>query len=350
MIILFVIIGLSLLILVHELGHFLTAKIFGVKVEEFGLGFPPRLFGKKRGETTYSVNSLPFGGFVKIYGEDDGDLNIKKDPRSFVSQPTWKKSVIVLAGVIMNIIFGWLIFSAVFMVGSPEHLAVADVALDSPAEKAGFTSGDIIVEASFGGKTLNDPIKSDELISLVKSAGEEETSLKIKRGGETLEINVAGRLNPPPGQGSLGVSLIEIGFKSEPFFKSFIKSAEATADTLGAITVGFFNFFGRLFFEPKIIETITGPVGIFALAAESGALGFVYLLQLIALISLNLAVLNLIPFPALDGGRFFFLLIEKLKGSPLSRRFQMIVNGLGFAFLIVLMVVVTIQDIGKLIK
>ena len=287
---------------------------------------------------------------MRIYGEDGGDANMKSDPQSFVSQPVWKRSVIILAGVLMNVILGWLLLSFVFMMGAPRHLAIADVASGSPAEAMGLKSGDIILRAEFGARVLSDPVKSDELIVLVKEAGEDKVGLIVRRGGEVLNVPIRGRGNPPSGQGSLGVSLIEIGFESESFSKSFIKSAEVTAETLGAITVGFVHFFSRLFFEPKIVETVTGPVGIFTIAAQSTALGFVYLIELIALISLNLAVLNLIPFPALDGGRFLFLLIEKIKGSPLPRKFEMAVNALGFTFLIALMLVVTVQDIGKILK
>ncbi|MCP6720356.1 MAG: site-2 protease family protein [Patescibacteria group bacterium] len=348
MIILLVIISLSILILVHELGHFLTAKFFGVKVEEFGLGFPPRLFSKRVGETTYSVNILPFGGFVKISGED-GD---EKPPteESFVSQPVWRRSAIILAGVFMNVFLGWLILSMVFFVGAPEHLLIADVAPESPALSANLKSGDVILEAEHEGQRLSDPIKSSDLINLVNQSPSGLFLLKVMRGEEIIETSLSGRLTPPEGQGPLGVSLVDVGFTSEPFFRSFIKGFISTFTMLGLITVGFFNFFSKLFVSPEIIETIAGPVGIFALSAQAGSLGLVYLFQLMAFISLNLAILNLIPFPALDGGRFLFLMIEKIKGSPISRRIQLGLNATGFIALIVLMILVTVRDISKLIN
>ena len=166
MTILIVIISLSLLILVHEAGHFFAAKFFGVRVDEFGLGFPPRIFGKKIGETTYSINLLPLGGFVKIYGEDSTgepgglDANQEDKKRTFSSQPAWKKSVIILAGVVMNVILGWLALSLVFLAGAPKHLAIADVALDSPAREAGLEAGDIILGVEYKGGILKDPVKS----------------------------------------------------------------------------------------------------------------------------------------------------------------------------------------------
>jgi len=348
MLILLVIISLSILILVHELGHFLAAKFFGVKVEEFGLGFPPRLFGKRVGETVYSVNLLPFGGFVKIFGEDGGEKPPTKE--SFASQPVWRRSIIILSGVIMNIFLGWLVFSMVFFIGAPEHLLIADVASESPAFSANLKSGDVILEVEHESQRLNDPIKSKDLIDLVKQSPSGLFLLKVMRGGEIIETSLSGRLTPPEGQGSLGVSLIDIGFPAEPFFKSFIKGFTSTVTMLGLVTVGFFNFFSKLFVSPEIIETIAGPVGIIVLSAQAGSLGLVYLFQLMAFISLNLAILNLIPFPALDGGRFLFLMIEKIKGSPISDRIQIALNAAGFVALIILMVLVTIRDVSKLIN
>lgn len=356
MIILIVVISLSVLILAHEFGHFLVAKIFGVRVDEFGLGFPPRLFGRKIGETIYSANLLPFGGFVKIYGEDGGELQEKslnvgtRTDRSFVSQPFLKKSAIILAGVFMNIIFGWLILSIVFMIGAPEHLMISAVQSGSPAHEVGLKESDVILSAKFQEKVLFDPIKSDDFISLVKSAEGEVMEIKIKRGRETFDLSLKGRLSPPPGQGSLGLNLSEIGFKQESIFRSFGRGLETSWLTLKLVAVGFIDFLSKIFVSPKIIQTITGPVGIFKIATESGALGVIYVFELMAFISLNLAVLNLFPFPALDGGRFLFLVIEKIKGSPLPKRFQLIVNAVGFAALIFLMIAVTIQDVSRVLR
>ncbi len=346
MIILIVLISLSILILVHELGHFLSAKIFGVRVHEFGFGFPPKILGKKIGETTYSLNLLPFGGFVKIHGEDGEET---QDKQSFANQSVIRRSIIVLAGVFMNILLGWLILSAVFAIGSPRHLAISGISEESPAATANLKSGDLILEAKFNEHILKDPIPVNEFINLVKSAEKNTITLKIKRGEAISEISLRGRSNPPPGQGSLGLSLLEIGFAKEPIFKSLAKGTAATLETLKLVTLGFFNFFSKLFVTPQIIETVTGPIGIFTLATQAGSFGIVYLFELIAFISLNLAVLNLIPFPALDGGRFLFLLIEKIKGGPVPRKFQLIVNAVGFVALIILMVIVTVKDITKIL-
>jgi len=347
MIIILVIIGLSVLILVHEFGHFLAAKVFGVKVEEFGLGFPPRLFGKKIGGTVYSVNLLPFGGFVKIFGED-GNEEAERDDKSFSHQPVWRRLAIILAGVFMNAVLGWLVLSSVFAVGAPEHLVIAEVAPGSPAAEAKLKSGDVIWEAR-AVEVLGDPVESGAFVDLVENAPG-EIFLKIKRGNDIFEATLAPRKNPPAGQGPIGVSLVEIGFPAEPFFKSFYRGLTATFQTLGLVAGGLWTFFSRLFVSPEVLETVAGPVGIFALSARAGYLGLVYLLQLLAFISLNLAVLNLIPFPALDGGRFLMLIFEKIKGKPISRRLQMAVNAVGFVFLIGLMLVITWRDVLRLLE
>ncbi len=355
-----VIISLSILVLIHELGHFLTAKFFGVKVEEFGFGFPPRIFGKKIGETVYSLNLLPFGGFVKIFGED-GEIRSKNSTNThsdkirelglsgnFSAQPIWKRSVIVLAGIFMNVILGWLILSGVFMVGSPEHLMLNDVIKNSPAEIAGLKLGDIVLEAKSGNIVFKDPIKSEDFVPFVKSNVGGIFEVKILRDKQFLDFKILGRENPPPGEGALGVSLVDIGFPKENFFLGLWSGLNKTLMMLKLMLFSFFQLFSQIFIHPEIVGSITGPVGIYSIATQAGSLGIIYFLELIALISLNLAVLNFLPFPALDGGRFLFFLIEKIKGTPLSSRFQMIANTVGFVFLVGLMLIVTVQDVLKL--
>jgi len=339
--IILVIICLSLLILIHELGHFLAAKFFKVRVDEFGLGFPPRIFGKKFGDTTYSINGLPFGGFVKIHGEDGDEAHLATDSVSFSSQSMLRKSLIVLAGIGMNIILGWTLLSAVFMIGAPEHLAISDVSRDTPAAVVGLRPGDIILKAQGAEAILTDPVKSESFINMVKGSLGKPISLQLKRGREIVSVTLSGRVNPPAGQGALGIGLVSIGFFKMPIFEAIGKGFKETGATLFFILKGL----GALFTNFK---SVSGPVGIVSIAAQTSAIGFVYLLQLMALISLNLAVLNLVPFPALDGGRFLFLLIEKIKGGPISKKFQAVANGLGFVLLIALMIAVTIQDIGRL--
>jgi regulator of sigma E protease len=350
--ILLIIVSLSVLILVHEIGHFASAKFFKVGVEEFGIGFPPRLFGKKYGETTYSVNALPFGGFVKIKGEDGKDENGNevRDVSNFSSQSVWKRVIMLAAGVCMNMITGWIIFSVVFMAGIPTKLAILEVFPDSPAAKMDIKPNDFIVSATYGEKTLTNPIQTKDFIYLVKEAGENQITIEIERGGEKITKTIEGRANPPEGQGSLGIGLGESGIESKNFFVSIWEGLKYTSEVTQMIIVGFFDLIIKIFSTPDAVKNVAGPVGIVMIAKQATDIGFVYFFQLLGLISVNLAVLNLLPFPALDGGRILMLLIEKIKKNPVSERVQSYVNMVGFFFLIALMLFVTFQDITKLFK
>jgi len=358
MIILIVIIGLVVLILAHEFGHFITAKMFGVRVEEFGIGYPPRLFGKQIGETLYSVNLLPLGGFVRIHGEDETEENHKKDEtldlptiqRSFAHQAIWKRTCILIAGVTMNMLVGWVIFSGILMTGSPAHLAITEVAKDSPAYEAGLKPNDFIIGARLGITALGDPIKSDDFIAVMKEVAGQKVSIDVLRDGKTMTFEINSREKPPEGQGSLGVSLADAGVAKQSFFSAIGNGFMATITIFWLTLKGFLSLIVGIFTTPgTALAGVAGPVGVFGIAAQTGKMGLIYLFQLIALISVNLAVLNLIPFPALDGGRVFFLLIEKLKGSPVSSKTQRMVNAVGFAALILLMVFVTIHDVGNIL-
>ena len=344
MTVILVIIALSLLILIHELGHFLSARMFKVRVEEFGIGFPPKLFSRKKGETEYSVNALPFGGFVRIFGEnaEEGD----DSPRSFSIQPAWKRAIILSAGVIANVVLGWMIFVVVFSLGVPFHPVISGVSENSPADVQGIEAGDIILEASSASLAKED-MRVDDFIQFVGLNKGEEISLTVQRSGDVLSFDLVPRMNPPEGEGSLGIELTEIGAEAVPFPESLIVGAKETWRILDVVVGSFVFLLTNVFTNPEIVKGIAGPVGIVSVANQASQLNVMYFLQLMAIISLNLVILNLIPFPALDGGRLLMLLIEKIKGSPVSARVQMGINGVGFFILILLMVVVTIQDIGR---
>lgn len=325
----FVIIGLSVLILVHEWGHFLVARWFGLLVEEFGIGFPPKLFSKKSKGTIFSINAIPLGGFVKIYGENSGlGGNIEHPEKSFAYQAAWKRALIIVAGVAMNFILGWLIISAVFFIGSRPIVLVDLVQDNSPAMTAGFQAGDQILGFD----------NSEKLVGYIDQNRGKEISLKINRSGKELTFIAVPRTVVEVGQGALGLGLRDAGIPKHGFIESVIKGFAASVSIVVAVVLGLY----QAVFSP---QQVLGPVGIFDAAVDTGRLGIVYLAQFVALISLNLVVLNLLPIPVLDGGRLLFIIIEKIRGKRFLKETEIKANTIGFGFLIALIILVTIKDI-----
>lgn len=351
-----VIVGLSLLILGHEAGHFFAAKMFGLKVDEFGFGFPPRIAAKKIGDTEYSINWLPFGGFVRISGErgefaalDGEDAAVTNEPASpmaepidekrlFYKQPAWKKAVIVLAGVFTNFILGWLLISAVLMLGVPQTIVIAGTQAGSPAATAGFQSGDIV-------KGYTD---SQSFIDFINSNKGKEITISVLRNNKQIDMTVTPRVKTSANEGAIGVQLEQGGAARENPFLA-LRDGLVYAASVSWLTIqAFGELIKQIFIHASLPSDVVGPVGIFSLAQETGRIGLTYLLQFIGIISLNLMVVNCIPFPALDGGRFFMILIEKIKRSPLSIKAEMWINAVGFALLLLLMLVLTVRDIKGL--
>ena len=345
---LMVIIFLAILIIGHEFGHFLTAKFFGLKVEEFGFGFPPQLFKKKIGDTTYTINAIPFGGFVKIYGED-GDIsatsdnsnaNVSVEPGSFQSLSLWKKAIIIAAGAFMNFIIGWFAITGVFLIGTNSSVVVGHVANNSPAATSGLMPGD----------QIKDFPKIEDFVAFIDNNKGKAINLEVIRGDKDVQVSVTPRLSPPSGEGPIGVSLIEGGIPKESFFNSIKDGFTTSVKLLGLIYRSIYSLFARLFTgDLGVTSQFTGPVGIFSFIDAAGKLGFAHLLQILAIISLNLAALNIIPFPALDGGRLLFMVYEKVSGGRLSKKVESTSHLVGFAILIVIMVLVTIKDIINLV-
>lgn len=319
--------GLSALIIVHELGHFAAAKFFGMRVDEFGVGFPPRLLSFRRGETCYSVNLLPLGGFVRLHGEldDAGD-------RSFVRCGFFPRAVVLLAGVFMNFVFGWLIFSAVFRIGSPEAVYVMDVMPGSPAAAAGIVRGDMI--AGF-----DDPAVFSAFVAAQDEVG--MVPFSVIRSGKAISVLPTLRPDPPPGEGSLGLVLSGSGSAPLGFFDALMRGFLAAISLSWAVVSGL----GSLFMEP---ESVVGPVGIFSIAIGAGQLGLVPVLELLGVISLNLAVLNLLPIPALDGGRLLFMVFEAIRRRKFAPHAELRAHAAGFAFLMALVIFVTFKDIIRI--
>jgi regulator of sigma E protease len=345
-----VVIGLSLLILGHEAGHFFVAKLFGLKVDEFGFGFPPRIGARKIGDTEYSLNWLPFGGFVRISGERgelalvDGEngaspVSEADQKRLFYNQSAWKKSLIVLAGVIMNFILGWILISAVIMIGSPQTLVITGTEPNSPAVQAGFMSGDVVMNYR----------DYQSFTAFVDSHEGQPITVAVLRNGKEIDLSVTPRVNPSPDEGAIGVSLEEGGTARENPIAALRDGFLDTIIIFWLTLQAFGQLIQQIFIHASIPAGVVGPVGIFGVAEETGKIGLTYLLQLIGVISINLSIVNLIPFPALDGGRFVMILIEKIKGSAIPEKLEAWVNGLGFAFLVALMILITIRDVHGLL-
>lgn len=356
---------LLVLVLVHEFGHFFTAKKFGIRVDEFGFGFPPKIFGKKYGETEYSLNLLPIGGFVKIFGEnpDDENTNGPDASRSFVNKAKWKQAIVLVAGVTANFLLAWLLFSIGFMSGLPTsvgsevrgyalkdvNLVVISVAPDSPASQASLKSGDKIISVKSSVDSLTQ-INPDALKSFIVSNSEKEIEIEYLRGKD-VNVHIAKITpveNPATKEPMIGISMDMIGIAKLPFFTAFKEGMALTLFVTKGTVVGLYMLIVDALQGKGSMESITGPVGMVGIVGDAYQFGFVYLLSFSALISINLAIINLLPFPALDGGRLFFLLIEKIKGSRLNPKFANTANIIGFGILILLMLVVTYHDIVKL--
>jgi regulator of sigma E protease len=369
---------LGVLVLVHELGHFLVAKRNGVISDEFGFGFPPRIFGtykdkkgqrrwvfgnkeigndlKSEDETVYSFNLIPLGGFVKIRGEDGED---KKDKKSFANQSIWVRFKILFAGVLMNFILAIVLFSLAFQIGLPESVGddyqtedakiqIAQVVKDSPAEEMGLEMGDRVLSIQTE-EGLMPVSKIKTFQELIENNKGKEVSMNIEREGqeELLVLKSEIREDAPEGQGLLGVQLVRTTFARYGFFEATWMAIQTSFSMILAILVFLGDLIVRIFSSQPVTAEVAGPVGIAVMTGKMVQFGLAYVFQFVALLSINLAVINLLPIPALDGGRIFFLLIEKIKGAPLSQKLEGTANAIGFFLLILLMVFVTVKDFAN---
>lgn len=368
--ILIFIILLGLLVFVHELGHFLTARRHGIKADEFGFGFPPRLIGVVKDDTTgryriiwgnrnvqsphtvYSFNWLPLGGFVKIKGEDGRN----HEPDSFGGKSAWIRVKVLGAGVFMNLLFAWLLISIVFTLGLPQPIDPSERALypdakiqilavqkGTPAEMMGLSLGDEIL--MIAGEQITSLQQVSDTIAAYKG---KTLEINISRLGQDMTLSGVPRTDYPATEGSLGISFSETAVIAYPWYESIYRGAIATYDITLAILAAFGKIIAGLFGAqtgPPI--DVAGPVGIVYLTKQMSDLGLAYLLQFAALLSINLAIINILPIPALDGGRILFILIEKLKGSPVSQKVEGMIHQIGFALLLLLMIFITVRDFSQ---
>jgi regulator of sigma E protease len=361
-IILFLLI-LAVLVFVHELGHFVTAKLFGIRVDEFAVGFPPKIFGWKKGETQYSLNLIPFGGYVKIFGEnpDDESLVGSDSSRSFVNAKKWKQAIVLLSGIFMNIIFAWILISVSFNIGLTTSITdgykdkAKDVAVmilavqkDSPASRAGIKEGDYVLSIKSGEVSELSPDVAT--IQKVISESKEKISIEYKRNFATGTIELISENGVVEGRKAIGISMGMVGTVEFGFFQSFYEGAKLTGMETKNIAIGLYTFIASLFKgQGNVLAQVAGPIGIAGMVGEAKSVGLSYLLGFVAMISINLAMLNLVPFPALDGGRVLFVAIEAIIRRRIKPAILNWTNGIGFLLLILLMIFVTYKDILRLL-
>lgn len=355
------------LIVVHEFGHFVVAKLSGMKVDEFGIGYPPRAWGFRRGETEYTLNWLPFGGFVKIYGEDEQDrVEAAHDSaRAFGSRPRILQALVLVAGIAMNLFFAWILLSATLAIGtqralSPEEVAttadavllIATVVPGSPAGAAGLVPGDAILSvAAPGGEYVGVEPEGFTTFVSAHQAGTPLTLHVRNVKDEERAVTVAsatGVLTANPSRAALGIAVATVGTAKVPWMEAPVEGARLTWEVTKETAVGLWHFFSGLATFTADLTQVSGPVGIVGAVGTASSHGFAALLSLTAIISINLALINLIPIPALDGGRLLFVIIESIIRRPLPVAATRAVNTVGFGLLILLMVVVTAHDVFKI--
>lgn len=363
-IILFIVI-LMVLVFVHELGHFLAAKYAGVRVFEFAIGFPPRIFSKVWGDTRYTLGIIPFGGFVKLSGED-GEEEVDKEARSrsLAYQSPLTKIAVLAGGVLMNLVLGWLLISIGLTVGLPvsdeavppgatlsdPQLVVVETLAGSPAQEAGLMRGDVILKVSDAEANTVDTPAIEEFQKFVHEHGGTPIEVSYLRDGQSSRSTIQPAQTPrSDGKFVIGVGLDRVGKLVYPFPRSFIEGAKMTARLTSATAQALGEFFWKLIRSGAGLDAVTGPVGLAGMVGAAHELGWSYLLILTAVISVNLALVNIIPFPALDGGRILVVLIEWIWGRKLPQQVTLWGNLIGFGLLMLLMLVITWSDISKLI-
>lgn len=343
-------ITLAVLVLSHEFGHFFAAKKSGIRVDEFGFGFPPRLFKFKKGETLYSFNLIPFGGFVKIHGEEGEERN---DLRSFSSKSISARVMVIVAGVFFNLLLAWLCYSSGYAIGAPvsadlnlrgaviknEKIIIVAVVENSPASVAGLSVGDEIIGFS----------ETEEVQKFINNKKGQEISIFYRRGNKDYSVKMTPRENPPKNEGAVGIAMDKIGIVKLPVYWALWEGLKTTCQNTIAIAGMIFSFIYDAIRGIAGFNDVAGPVGIMKIAGAAAKMGLSSFFNFIAILSINLAVINILPLPALDGGRLFFLLIEKIKGSPINARISSITHGVGLALLLLLMALITYHDILRLI-
>lgn len=352
---------LFVLVLVHEFGHFITAKWSGMRVDEFAIGFPPRIASWTRGETTYALNLLPIGGYVKIYGENGEDAETVDTPRAFMHRPKYLQAIVLVAGVTMNVLLAFVLYASTYMMGvavavpeedrsAASELVVASVLPSGPASEAGLRSGDRIRSLTSGNESAT--LTPSNIADFINAREGETLIIQYERAHETNTVSVVPRLIDVNGEDArprVGFVTGLVEMRTYPFVESVRLGAEDTWNGLVRITAGVGQLLTKAVKGDATMQDVTGPIGIAGMVGDASRFGFTALMTFTAFISLNLAVINLLPIPALDGGRLLVVLIEAAIRRPLNQAFIARMNLVGFAFLMLIMLTVTIGDILRLL-
>ena len=369
--VIFFLLAITVLVIIHELGHYLAARLFGVKADEFGFGFPPRLIGfvkdgkkwkrvkgddqKKYQNTIWSLNWLPLGGFVRIKGEEKEGIN---DTDSIHSKPIWQRIVIISAGVIMNWVLATVLFTVILLGGTNAYLAdvpssahvtdrsvvISDVVAGSAAAKAGIEPGDTIVSVEGSSYTTSLDVRN-----AILAQGSTPVDVVVKRDGADKTFQVTPEVLAETGRPGLGIALDEVGTVTFSPPQALYYGARMTIMTTQDIVLELGAVGKQIFFAHSVPADVSGPVGIAVMAGHVAKQGWAPFLQFAALLSVNLAVINFLPIPALDGGRALFLIVEKIRGKPISRTVEIGIHNVAFILLILLIFFVTVHDVGRLV-
>jgi len=345
----------TLIVAIHELGHYATARALGMQVLEFAIGFGPRLLGFRAGEIDYSVRAIPLGGYVRILGQDDFAIQQEGEghPRAFTSKPWWSQAIVLVSGVAMNVVLALVALTIAFVSGTTGptgDVQIAEVMAHSPAEQAGLMKGDVV-------RAIDDRqiTRSGELVNYVrqKARTETEVTLQIERNGRPIPlVKAVPRKDPPEGEGPLGVRLEDV---QGPISVSLPEAVRQSIGLAGEVVGQIAALPGQLLASrgggggggggPEV----GGPIQIFVVIAQISQYGLSTYLKLVGVLSVNLAVLNIVPFPGLDGGRLFFVLVAGIFRKRLSPQLEAAIHAVGFVLLLALLVVVSISDIRRVV-
>ncbi|MEZ0208653.1 MAG: RIP metalloprotease [Candidatus Paceibacterota bacterium] len=348
------------LVIVHEFGHFIAAKWVGMRVDEFAFGFPPRLFSKKKGETVYAVNALPLGGYVSIWGENgEPDDIAKTHPRAFGNRPKWAQLLVLFAGVAMNMLLALIIFIGVsygkvqMSADDPTYgdrvnnayIMVMSSAPDSPAQRVGLTPGSVIIKLTSAGVTADIRTATSAVAFVERHQNDSFAITFIKPNGETVSTTIAPVYGIVPSKKALGLSLETVGYVHTSMWEAMKIGVQRTYDTTIMTFDGLWTLLRSIGGGQNVLDSLAGPIGIAKIVGEQSSYGFAAVLTLVAILSVNLAVFNILPLPALDGGRIVVVVIEAVIRRKIPYKYYAWVNVVGFVALMALLLVVTVHDI-----